>query len=101
MDVTVTVVDLEEPGVLTVDNLDPGVGDDIRFELSDPDGGIVTGAVADGGFIWITQKRMPGGDWVRIVSGPSRSGQTYIIYRASEDDTGYNLPRGCGIVQGP
>ena len=38
--VTVTVMDLEEAGTLTVDNLSPAVGDRVKFTLDDPDGGI-------------------------------------------------------------
>ena len=38
--VTVTVMDLEEAGTLTVDNLSPAVGDRVKFTLTDPDGGI-------------------------------------------------------------
>ena len=40
--VTVTVLDIEETGIIRVSNLDPVVGDTITFTLSDPDGGIDT-----------------------------------------------------------
>ena len=39
-DITVTVEDIEEAGTITVDNLNPGVGDTIHFELIEPDGGV-------------------------------------------------------------
>ena len=38
--VTVTVMDVEEAGTITVDNLSPAVGDRVKFTLTDPDGGI-------------------------------------------------------------
>ena len=48
VDVTVTVADLEEKGTITVDNLNPGVGDSVIFTLTDPDGGIFTEGSANG-----------------------------------------------------
>ena len=41
VDVTVTVADVEEAGAISVDTLNPGVGDTVTFMLTDPDGGIV------------------------------------------------------------
>ena len=38
LDVTVTVNDLEEAGAVSINSLNPGVGDILRFALSDPDG---------------------------------------------------------------
>ena len=65
VDVTVTVADLEEKGTITVDNLNPGVGDSVKFTLTDPDGGIFTEGSANG-FNWNIQTRASGGSWQQI-----------------------------------
>ena len=84
VDVTVTVADLEEEGVLAVDNLEPMVGGDctpnqlnipeskncVVFTLTDPDGGIL---LDDGEHHWELHQRDPPpseserpGEWERI-----------------------------------
>ena len=87
--VTVTVKDLEEPGVITVSNPDPGVGDEIRFDLTDPDGGLTAA-----GITWFTESRSPGGTWStahgRFPAGGSSS-TTFVLYRAPQEETGKEL----------
>ena len=87
--VTVTVKDLEEPGVITVSNPNPGVGDEIRFDLTDPDGGLTAA-----GITWFTESRSPGGAWGtahgRFPAGGS-SGTTFVLYRAPAEETGKEL----------
>ena len=87
--VTVTVKDLEEPGVITVSNPDPGVGDEIRFDLTDPDGGLTAA-----GITWFTESRSPGGAWGtahgRFPQGGS-STTTFVLYRAPQEETGKEL----------
>ena len=56
-DVTVTVADVEEAGVITVNNANPGAGDDLRFTLTDPDGDIKTGTTSANGLAWRIQGR--------------------------------------------
>ena len=87
--VTVTVADVEEAGVITVSNPDPGVGDEIRFDLTDPDGGLTAA-----GITWFTESRSPGGAWGtahgRFPQGGSSS-TTFVLYRAPEQETGKEL----------
>ena len=87
--VTVTVADVEEAGVITVSNPDPGVGDEIRFDLTDPDGGLTAA-----GITWFTDSRSPGGAWGtahgRFPQGGS-STTTFVLYRAPEQETGSEL----------
>ena len=87
--VTVTVADVEEAGVITVSNPDPGVGDEIRFDLTDPDGGLTAA-----GITWFTESRSPGGAWStahgRFPAGGSSS-TTFVLYRAPEQETGKEL----------
>ncbi len=87
-DVTVTVADVEEPGVISVSNLNPAVGETVTFMLTDPDGGIVTGVSPDG-FSWVIQTRTPGGAWQQqaVTNNISAS----YPYTADEDDTGLEL----------
>ena len=89
VDVTVTVTDVEEEGKITVDNSNPAVADVLRFELSDPDGGIVTGA-SPGGFSWTIQTRTSdGADW---VSGHiENAGEFHIEYLVDEDHAGRQM----------
>ena len=88
VDVTFTVADLEEDGVITVDNLNPAVDDTVRFELSDPDGGIQVGATD--GFSWTVQGRATSTDpWQDITS--SNNGELFFVYTAQEEDTGKQL----------
>ena len=87
--VTVTVADVEEAGVITVSNPVPGVGDEIRFDLTDPDGGLTAATIT-----WFTESRSPGGTWStahgRFPQGGS-STTTFVLYRAPEQETGKEL----------
>ncbi len=83
--VTVTVRDIEETGVIRVDNLDPVVGDTITFTLSDPDGGIDTDAVD---ISW-TLRAQESGVWQPITIGGGAS--TTLRYTVDEDDAGKPL----------
>ena len=89
VDVTVTVADLEEDGVITVSNTTPGVGgEDVRFELSDGDGGIQVGAT--NGFVWTVQGRTSAtSPWQDISS--SNTGQLFVVYTPDEDHTGQEI----------
>ncbi len=88
VDVTVTVADLEEKGTITVDNLNPGVGDSVIFTLTDPDGGIFTEGSANG-FNWNIQTRASGGSWQQIdlTNNVSESFSVTV----TEDHTGLQL----------
>ena len=81
IDVAVTVEDVEEPGTITVSNLNPAVGETVTFTLEDPDGGIVSAR-------WLIQRRPTESDpWVQL--GTARNdppGST--SYAADEDQTG-------------
>ena len=91
-EVTVTVADLEEPGIITVDNLNPAVGDRIIFTLTDPDGGIdiSTPIVGDPPPItWDIERRLPGGAWQSIPVGHTLA--TTYRYLLDEDQTGYEI----------
>ena len=87
--VTVTVADVEEPGVITVSNPNPGVGDELRFDLTDPDGGLTAA-----GITWFTESRSPGGAWGtahgRFPQGGS-STTTFVLYRAPQQETDNEL----------
>ena len=66
--VMVTVEDVEELGSISVNILNPAVGDLLTFELSDPDGGIVLG-LPPMGFVWTIQASDPGANrWVELFS---------------------------------
>ena len=93
-DVIVTVADLEEPGSIAVDNLNPAVGepDPIEFTLSDPDGGIDVSAPIVGDpppMTWDVERRQPGEAWQSVAAG-NASSLTYE-YRPDEDQTGYQI----------
>ena len=103
--VTVTVEDVEEAGAITVSNSNPGVGDVIRFELTDPDGEIDLTPPTPGNpppINWEIQTRTPGGAWLGINAGNPLA--TFAQYQALEDHTGrevravvtYIDPRGPG-----
>ncbi len=103
--VTVTVEDVEEAGAITVSNSDPGVGDVIRFDLTDPDGEIVLTPPTPGNpppINWDIQTRTPGGAWLGINAGNPLA--TSAQYQALEVHTGrevravvtYIDPRGPG-----
>ena len=86
VDVTVTVRDVEEDGTVTVNNLDPEVGDTITFMLSDPDGGIDLGVP---GPEWEIQASENGGPWeMHERSFPQRTTLTYTV---DEDDADLQL----------
>ena len=88
LDVTVTLNDLEEDGVITVSNVNPGVGESVRFELSDPDGGIQVGAT--NGFLWTVQGRTSDtSPWQEISS--SNTGQLFFVFTAQEEHTGQQV----------
>ena len=84
--VTVTVNDLEEAGVITVSNLNPGVGDEITFKLSDPDGGLKD-------ISWNLESRASSTASWSAVSGwfTSVSQATLAAYSVTEDVTGHEL----------
>ena len=87
-DVTVTLNDLEEAGAVSVNNLNPGVGDELSFELSDPDG--LQAAALN---TWVLQQRTPGsGSWQRVpgFGGDGVSG-TLAVRRVQEEQTGKQL----------
>ena len=81
-DVTVTVEDVEEAGTITVGNPNPAVGTRVNFELSDPDGEIVTENPPIG-FTWKIQFGAPG-SWtdVHVTS----NNNTSLEYRVPEDE---------------
>ena len=84
--VTVTVNDLEEAGVITVSNLNPGVGDEITFKLSDPDGGLKD-------ISWNLESLASSTASWSAVSGwfTSVSQATLATYSVTEDVTGHEL----------
>ena len=91
VDVVVTVADVEEDGVITVDNLNPGVGDTITFTLTDPDGGIVFAPTdaSPPGFNWVAQTRISNGAWVDEYEVNNL--EDFTFYYPDEDDTGREL----------
>ena len=82
--VTVTVADVEEAGVITVDDPNPGVGDTIIFTLTDPDGGI-GGSV----YSWNVQGREPGEDWQTLFRYDNIPAT--VEYTADEDHVGLEV----------
>ena len=89
LDVTVTLNDLEEAGAVSVNNLNPGVGDELSFELSDPDGGLQAAALNT----WVLQQRTPGsGSWQQVpgFGGDGVTG-TLAVRRVQEEQTGKQL----------
>ena len=87
--VEVTVQDLEEPGKIELDNLNPGVGDTIGFTISDPDGGIVLAFPHQDGFSWVVQGRTGGGAWQNIETQQTQTLDSG--YLVDEDDDGKQL----------
>ena len=91
-EVTVTVADLEEPGIIEVGNRNPAVGDRIIFTLTDPDGGIdiSTPIVGDPPPItWDIERRLPGGSWQSIPTAHTLA--TTYEYLLDEDQTDYEI----------
>ena len=85
--VTVTVGDVEEAGTVTVDNLDPGVGEALTFRLTDPDG-LDPSMQSD--IYWVVQSRTSEGS-LMTVSSPHDSTLTAHTYTVDEDDTDKTL----------
>ncbi len=94
-EVMLTVQDVEEPGAITVDNLNPGVGDVVTFTISDPDGGIVSeiGGPGSEGFSWSIQTREPLGSWQeqRNENTALAARPLEYPYTVDEDDTGREI----------
>ena len=89
-EVTLTVQDQEEAGTITVSNLNPAVGENVTFTISDPDGGIVLSQLpGSGGFAWVIQTRTPGGEWQQLIH--ANTGLDSYTYVADEDETGLEL----------
>ena len=87
VDVTVTVEDVEEAGTLTVNNVNPAVGDLVTFMLEDPDGLIIFTSSLD--INWNIEQRVPGGTWLAITTPQLLSNAlTHVV---NEDDTGKEL----------
>ena len=106
--VTVTVVDVEEAGVVEVfdepsvsstdclpasgaprctTNANPGVGDSLRFYLSDPDGGLTASLI-----LWYFEQRASSSDsWTVINAGGGTSSTTFAAFSVTEDHTGKQL----------
>ena len=107
VDVTVTVADKEEAGTVTVDNLNPAVGDRVKFTLTDPDGGIDVIPRIQGlppPIDWTLQLRLPGGAWqTKQTNNPLDTDFHYVV---DEDDEGMEMravvdlyrPQGAGEV---
>ena len=91
--VTVTVMDLEEAGTITVDYLNPVVGDRVTFTLTDPDGGIdLTPRRSRGSLLLLTGPSSyvcPGGSG-RQNKQTTPLGRT-SRYVVDEDDTGKEM----------
>ncbi|MYB17222.1 MAG: hypothetical protein F4X41_09390 [Chloroflexi bacterium] len=89
-EVTLTVQDQEEAGTITVSNLNPAVGENVTFTISDPDGGIVLSQLpGSGGFAWVIQTRTSGGEWQQLIH--ANTGLDSYTYTADEDETGLEL----------
>ena len=84
VDVTVTVADLEEAGVITLNTPDLADGETVIFTLSDPDGGIDLDS-----FQWLREKRTPGGSWGDTTN--IETGEITYPYETDEDDVGLEL----------
>ena len=95
--VTVTVDDVEEAGTITFTvnddaaNNSPAVGDTIKFTLTDPDGGIVTGLYPDG-FEWQIESRVSEyAAWQELLTIPINNSSVQYRYEVEEEDTGNQL----------
>ena len=78
VDVTVTVANVDEPGVLVLSSPQPQAGTPLEAEVSDPDG--VPAAQA-----WIWQRKLGSGPWSDIAAATARS------YTPAAADVGYDL----------
>ena len=91
IDVTVTVNDLEEEGVITVSNLDPVVGEPIVFSLTDDDGIVTEDADGIVRMSWIIQRRASEtAPWMQY-SNERLDTTGSITYTALEDHTGNQI----------
>ena len=61
IDVTVTVGDVEEVGTLTLDDLNPAVGETATFTLTDPDG--FNDPIMADDISWRLESLVSGGSW--------------------------------------
>ena len=76
--VRITVVDLDEPGTVTLSNTERTLGSVLTASLSDPDGNITN-------LRWEWQRKRSGGEW---TPSPHSASSTYTITRS---DSGYTL----------
>ena len=88
-EVRLTVEDIEEAGSISVNILNPAVGDLLTFELSDPDGGIVLD-LPPAGFVWTIQASDPGTNrWVELFSQVNQ--RLDFDLRLGEEHTGKQI----------
>ena len=78
LNVTVRVTNVDEPGVVQANSLEPRVGQQLTPTLVDPDEGV-------GSSEWKWERRESGGDWSPIP------GATSSTYTPTRDDNGYEL----------
>ena len=90
VDVTVTVNDVEEDGAISVNNVNPGVGDELSFTLTDPDGITVS---ATSTITWTLEQRASStADWQSVPGFfGGNTTNTRVIWRVGEEDTGKEL----------
>ena len=91
--VTVTVQDVEEDGTVTLDNLNPEVGQTLTFRLTDPDGGIdlTLDSNMDPQIMWSVESMAEGESWVTVGGVFSPNSTTFAEYTVDEDETGKAL----------
>ena len=90
IDVTVTVADLEELGVIAGSSSDPVVGQTMTFTLSDPDGLLESGGALLSPITWTAESRQSApGSWTQI-STVLVNDVTYS-FTPTEDHTGRQL----------
>ena len=91
--VTVTVMDVEEVGTVTLDNLNPEVGQTLTFRLTDPDGGIdlTLDSNMDPQIMWRVESMATGESWVTVGGVFSPNSTTFAEYSVDEDETGKAL----------
>ena len=78
IEVTIAVLNLDEPGVVALDTGEPAVGTAVTASLSDPDGGIT-------GLAWSWERSADGSQWTAIA------GATAAAYTPANDDDGQYL----------
>ena len=79
LQVRVAVVDLDEPGAVTLSTMRPRLGEQVTAQLADPDG-----EVRDERWQW-RRRRAPDGEWSNIVAATAHS------YTAVAADAGHYL----------